>query len=187
MKLNHVLLALLFSLPSFGYAELSNENLLQNLPNGYKVDFETKQGNMVMTEMVPLAESVKNWTEMVTIQVFLGTKNASPEGFQTYMQKMWSASCTGASMTSVANGKENGYPFTIWMQTCPTNPSTGKPENTWFKAIGGHDSFYVVQKAFKFKPSSDQIDLWMQFFRSVMTCDTRLAESPCPKLTKVSP
>jgi hypothetical protein len=66
------------------------------------------------------------------------------------------------------------------------NQATGKPEKTWFKAIKGNDSFYVVQKAFKFDPSKEQIAQWMQYFRSVAVCDTRLADRPCPKLEKMS-
>ena len=38
----------------------------------------------------------------------------------------------------------------MWRMTCPLNRQTAKPEMTWFKAISGTDSFYVVQKAFKF-------------------------------------
>ena len=187
MKFNNLLLSILLLLPSVCFAELKDENLLQNLPKGYKVDFQTKQGDMVMTEMVPESESVKNWTEMVTTQIFLGLKNATPETFQAYMQKTWTASCAASTVTPVTNGKENGYPFSIWIQTCPANPSTGKPENTWLKAIKGNDSFYVVQKAFKFTPSHDQITQWMQYFHSVMVCDTRLADNACPSLTNISP
>lgn len=185
MKLSYFLLSLLLALPSVCLAELKDENLLQNLPNGYKVDFQTKQGNMVMTEMVPQAETVKNWTEMVTTQIFLGMKNATPEQFQAFMAKSWLAACKGGEVAPITKGEENGYAFSIWLQACPLNQSTGKPEKTWFKAIKGNDSFYVVQKAFKFDPSKDQITQWMQYFRSVMVCDTRLADRPCPKLEKI--
>lgn len=180
MKLSYLLVFLL-ALPSVCHADLSNENLLQNLPSGYKVDFQGKQGNIVMTEMVPQAETVNNWTEMVTTQIFLGMKNATPEQFQAFMTKSWLAACKDGNVTPIKKGAENGYDFSLWLQTCPLNPSSGKPENTWFKAIKGNDSFYVVQKAFKFEPSKEQITQWMQFLRSITVCDTRLADRPCPK------
>jgi len=59
-----------------------------------------------------------------------------------------------------------------------------KPEYTWFKAIQGNDSFYVVQKAFKFNPSEEQITQWTAFFRSIKVCDSRLKDRPCPKVLK---
>ncbi|THF67420.1 hypothetical protein E6C76_03380 [Pseudothauera nasutitermitis] len=171
--------------PSVCLAQLSDENLLQSFPQGYKVDFQTKKGNMVMTEMVPQAETVDNWTEMITTQIFLGMKNATPEQFQAFMSKAWLTACKDGGVAPIAKGEENGYPFSIWVQDCPLNPATGKPEKTWFKAIKGNDSFYVVQKAFKFEPSREQVVQWMQYFRSIVVCDTRLADRPCPELEKV--
>lgn len=178
------LLFLLLALPSISFAELNNENLLQNLPQGYKIDFQTEKGNMRMTEIVPEAETVDNWTEMVTTQIFLGMKDKTPEQFQSTMAKSWAAACKDSSIAPITNGEENGYAFSLWLQVCPINQATGKPEKTWLKAIKGNDSFYVVQKAFKFNPSEQQIVEWMQYFRSIMVCDTRHAEHPCPKLKK---
>ncbi len=185
MKLSHLLYICLF-VPMICLAQLSDENLLQSLPQGYKIDFQTKQGSMIMTEMVPQTETVDNWTEMITVQIFLGLKNATPEQFQAFMAKAWLGACRNGEVAPITKGEENGYPFSIWVQACPLNQATGKPEKTWFKAIKGNDSFYVVQKAFKFDPSKEQIAKWMQYFRSVAVCDTRLADHPCPKLEKVS-
>jgi hypothetical protein len=63
------------------------------------------------------------------------------------------------------------------------NKATGKPEITWFKAVRGNDSFYVVQKAFKFTPSAEQVTTWTQYLRGVAVCDTRLPDRTCPKTT----
>jgi hypothetical protein len=43
---------------------LSDENLLIAVPEGYKVDFQQRTGNMLISEMVPVAQTVANWTEM---------------------------------------------------------------------------------------------------------------------------
>lgn len=185
MKLSWLIYVCLL-MPSVCLAQLRGENLIQNMPQGYKIDFQTKQGNMIMTEMVPQTETVNNWTEMVTTQVFLGLKNTTPERFQASMAKRWLATCKDGKTAPITKGEENGYSFSIWLQTCPLNPGTGKPENTWFKAIKGNDSFYVVQKAFKFEPSKEQVVQWMQYFRSVGVCDTRRADRPCPKLKRMS-
>lgn len=161
---------------------LENENLLYNLPKNYKVGFQTKKNGMVMTELIPQQESINQWTEMVTAQIFLGLKTLSPEQFQTRMETLWSKACPNAQFATVTQGEENGYAFLIWMQMCPLNQTTGKPENTWFKAIKGNDSFYVVQKAFTYDPSKEEVVTWMHYFQSVKVCDTRRAESPCPSV-----
>jgi len=186
LKIFFFVMALLVSAePVCSSAELRDENLLQNIPSGYKIDFQTRKGNMILIEMVPQGESVRNWTEMVTTNIYLGLKSATPESFQAKMQQMWGASCKDSHFAPVTKGKENGYPFAIWIQICPLNQSTGKPEYTWFKAIKGNDSFYVVQKAFKFKPPEEQIPKWMQYLRSVIVCDARRNDHPCPKVGKV--
>jgi hypothetical protein len=160
-------------------AQLADENLLVAVPPGYKVGYRVERGNMVMNEMVPAGQTVENWTEMVTVQIFHGVK-APPEKFRDTLRKNWVAACPGGSGADVTSATENGYPVLIWLLDCPKNPQSGKPEITWFKAIAGNDSFYLVQKAFKFEPDKAQLDRWMAYLKSVSVCDTRIAARACP-------
>jgi len=161
-------------------AELVNENLLVTMPPGYKVAYRVERGRMVMSEMVPAGETVNNWTEMVTVEIFHELKTP-PEKFRDTLQKGWIAACPGGSGAPVTSTVENGYLVLVWLLDCPKNPQTGKPEMTWFKAIAGNDSFYLVQKAFKFRPSKDEIDHWMAFLKAVAVCDSRIAARACPQ------
>jgi len=176
-----VLIVLL--LPSAANADLVNENLLVEIPAGYKVGYRAERGTMVMNEMVPDGQTVNNWTEMVTVQIFHGLKVA-PEKFRDTLQQRWAAACPGGSGADVTSDTENGYPVLVWLLDCPKNPETQKPEITWFKAIAGNDSFYLVQKAFKFKPSKEEIDRWMAYLKSVAVCDTRIVARACPQSGK---
>lgn len=161
-------------------AQLVNENLLVALPDGYKVGFSGKKNNTIMNEMVPVAESVDGWTEMVTVQVFLGMKGTTPDQFKSRMEGMWRGACANASSHPIVSAVENGYPATVWLMSCPLNAKTGKPEITWFKAIQGNGSFYVVQKAFKFDPSKEQVVKWTGYLKKVTVCDSRLPDRACP-------
>lgn len=156
-----------------------NENLLVAVPKGYKPDYRAKSARGIITEMVLQNESVKDWTEMLTVQVFFRIKPA-PEAFRERIARDWAKACKGSRLHPLAQGKENGYPFAVWMLACPRNPTTGKPEWTWFKAIQGNDSFYVVQKAFKFEPARVQIIAWLSYLKSVSVCDTRGTDHRCP-------
>lgn len=164
-------------------AQLVNENLLVGMPAGYKVGFNDKNERRIMTEMVPAGETVEAWTEMLTVQIFFRLK-VTPAQFRTRMTELWAKSCPNAQTKSLGEAAENGYPSGLWLSACPRNPATGKPENTWFKAVQGQDSFYIVQKAFKFEPSREQTDTWMEFLRQVSVCDSRAPSHPCPALTK---
>src|SRR5579872_6676108 len=110
-------------------AGLVNENLLVAVPDGYKIDFRDKKNGMLINEMVPVAESVRDWTEMVTVQIFYNLK-ATPEGFRARGEKFWAGACPGSQFNTVAKATENGYSVLIWLQTCLLNKATGKPEIT---------------------------------------------------------
>lgn len=159
-------------------AQLANENLLVRVPPGYKVGSRVERGTMVMDEMVPTGQTVDDWTEMVTVQIFHGLK-APPEKFRDTLRQSWVAACPGGSGADVMSSTENGYPVLVWLLDCPKNPQSGKPEMAWFKAIAGNDSFYLVQKAFKFKPDKEQLDRWMAYLKSVTVCDTRVPARDC--------
>jgi hypothetical protein len=160
-------------------ADMQDENFQAGLPQGYKIGFNARNEKMSITEMVPAAETVENWTEMVTVQIFFGPPVIAPESFESEMVKGWRAACPGSEYKRIRQGSENGYPFLLWLLSCESNPATGKPEIVWFKAVRGADSLYLLQKAFKFEPSKAQIEQTMKHFREAQVCDTRLPDRPC--------
>src|SRR5262249_15316658 len=108
MKTTSVLLGLCMAfLASASRAELENENLLVKLPAGFKIDFEQKNKDMMINEMVPESETVNNWTEMVTVQVFYNLK-ATTDQFKTKMEEGMSAACPGSESHQIAQGDESG-------------------------------------------------------------------------------
>ena len=76
---------------------LENENLLVTMPPGYKVGFNKRAQNQAITEMVPSGETVENWTEMVTVQIYFGLKG-SIVGYRAKMEKDWANVCAGAQI-----------------------------------------------------------------------------------------
>ena len=171
--------ALVLAASSVSAFAFEGENLLVSMPQGYKIGFQKRQGNAQISEMVPSAETVESWTEMLTVQVFHGLATA-PEQFRDRVAQAWAKACARAIVKPIASAVEKGYPVAFWLLSCPLNAQSGKPEVTFMKAIRGKDSFYVVQKAFRFEPSQAQVVTWTQFLKNVGVCDTRLAERACP-------
>ena len=159
---------------------LENENLLAEVPSGFKIDYQAEQNGVVINEMVPEGESVNDWTTLVTVQIFMGMTNTAPEQYQENMTQSWFNACENSESYPVADGEENGYNFVLWQLYCPLNPSTQKVEYAYLKAIQGNDSFYLVQVAFRHEPSSDEITQWMQYLKQVQVCDSRIPEQACP-------
>jgi hypothetical protein len=169
---------------SFAHAELKDENLLQSMPDGYKVGQMDKKEKVTFVEMVPKAQSVQTWTEMLTTTVYHGGIKLNLNQYYSAMSAMWKKSCKGSSGVFQSQGKENGYPFALWVLICPLNPASQKPEWTWFKAIEGNDSFYVIQKSWRMEPKQDDVVSWMKYLRKIEVCDTRLPERKCPVVKK---
>jgi hypothetical protein len=160
-------------------AQMVNENLLVRVPDGYKIDFRDGNDQRLINEMVPQGESVSDWTEMVTVQIFFGLKGTLAQ-MQDNIANGWLKACPKGIHVPVVDTTENGYPVSLWQLSCPNNAQTGKPEWTWFKAMRGNDSLYLVQKAFRFEPSKEQITTWMRYLKTVAVCDSRLPGRACP-------
>ena len=165
---------------SSAFAGLQAENILTPLPPEFKIGFSTRDGRMDMAEYVPKAETVDEWSKMITVQIFHGLENVDAERFARGLQQRWVGGCAGGQGNEVHNGVENGYPVAVWMYTCPLNPQTNKPENMWMKVIRGSDALYGVQYAFRGILDRDMITPAMTYLREVEVCDTRRPDRPCP-------
>jgi hypothetical protein len=163
------------------FAQFIDEQLQTAAPPGYKIANQQRTKDSQITELIPEKQTLKNWTDMMTIQIFYGLK-VSPDQFMAKTEQLVSQACPGAEVALVRRGQENGYSFTLFLQECPRNPATRKPEVTWFKAIEGNDSFYVVQVAAKYQPSKEKITGFMQTMRRAVVCDTRLPDRACGPL-----
>jgi len=159
---------------------LENENLLTTIPSGFKIDYTKKQDNFIITEMVSDGESVNDWSTMITVEIFLGEKNTTPQQYEDTLIKRWFNACENSETYPVADGAENGYNFVLWQLYCPLNSATQKVEYTYLKAIQGKDSLYLVQVAFRHEPSDDEIKQWVGYLKKIQVCDSRIAEQACP-------
>lgn len=171
--------AVLLCLGATAHAQLKNENLLVGMPQGFKVGFNESRNGMNMQEWVPANETVQNWSEMVTVQVFLNRKDLDPAQFLATMEKQWAGACKGSTATPTVTGKTNGYTSATTLLRCPLLAASGKPETTMMKAIKGNDSFYLVQRAVRDLPTPAQLERTKQYLDGVSVCDTRRPAHPC--------
>lgn len=168
-----------------GGTGLQGENLLQATPDGYKLATSGRNGNVLTDEMIPRSQNIDHWNEMLTTQIYMGGIGPrGPEAFYRRLSAAWERACPGAMGKLIKTGTENGYPMAVWMQACPENPDSGRPEYSWFKAIQGRDSFYLVQKAWRFAPDPQQVKRWTRYLGTIAVCDSRIADQSCAALTR---
>jgi hypothetical protein len=167
---------------SLSWAQLNGENLVQTVPPGFKLGFNNSQDGMKMQEWIPEGETVENWSKMVTTQIFMGKGDWETGKFLNQIGQKWLSACKGSSPNTIKTGQANGYTVSMLLLYCPLNPKTGKPEATMLRAIKGGDSFYLVQKALRYRPTEDQIAQMAHYPGTVNVCDTRSIGHPCPDL-----
>lgn len=184
MPLLLLLCSLLLTPCSLLAADLgTGENIIQALPQGYQVGFNTIQGKVQLTQLVPAGQTVDNWNELVATQIFLGGAPQKSLGdFYRATADAWGQACPGAQQELVKTGPEKGYEVAFWIQICPQNPQTKKPEFTWFKALAGKDNFYLVQKSWAYEPNQNEVAKWSGYLRDIYLCDNRNSETPCPQV-----
>lgn len=165
------------------HAQLKGENLIVTPPAGFKVGYKGTNNGMNMMEWVPAGETVQNWSEMITVQIFNKRADLDPAQFLGRLQQQWLTACQGSKPASILTGKANGYTASMMMLHCPLLAATGKPETTMFRAIKGNDSFYVVQRAVRAVASPGQVEKMKQYLGEVSVCEAGLPQHPCPALT----
>ncbi len=169
-----------------GQSLIDAENLLFSPPKEFKVGFQSSRDNRLMTEWVPLSETVEDWTQMLTVQVFRAAAVDAP----TFLQgvgRRYLDDCPGTTAMGVFTGQVNGYVVSMLVLKCPRNPGTGKPETTAFRVIRGKDALYSVQRAWRDVPSEQALDDAMHMLGKVTVCDTRAPDHPCPSLDSLGP
>jgi hypothetical protein len=159
---------------------LEAENLLVAMPDGFEVGYQAAQDDQEIHELIPSGESVEDWSQMVTIQIFRGLSEVPGDLFAANMAGNWEGACEGATVNKLTEGEVNGFPFVMWFFGCPLNAQTGKPETMYFKGISGSDAFYSVQYAFRSAPADELDTIALTYLVGASACDTRRPERPCP-------
>jgi hypothetical protein len=181
--------AVIFCSSFAGAAEQqTGEQLFILPPNGWAVGYHDTKGNIDVTEVLPPGQTLKNWTEMLTVQVVGGAPTKSPQDLLKDQLEIVKNACEDIGAGQVSLAVENGYETAMRAVACPKSKQWGDGELSLYKMIGGHDRVYVVWRSWR-GPSFDKEHLpvpveitneWLAFMRQVLVCDTRDPRHPCP-------
>lgn len=132
------------------------EMLVASMPAGFKTGYEAAQGGQTIEERVPTAETVENWSRMITLQRFSGIAAVGAHGLLERLGGLMAQSCPGAKVGAITNGTEGGHPVAALRVDCPLNGATGKPETMFARAFQGASNVYLAQYAYRSKPTAEQ-------------------------------
>ena len=172
--------ALLCLVSSAAQAQPQGENLIVLPPAGFVVGHSDTTNFVSLTEWIPAHETVQNWSEMVTVQIFSRRADLNPVPFLTTLQGHWLAACPGSTPAAVAPDKANGYEAATMLLRCARLAATSRPETTMFRAIKGKGSFYVVQRAIRSSGTPDEVERMKRYLGEVSVCEGGSPDRPCP-------
>jgi hypothetical protein len=163
------------------------ENFQVPLPEGWKVGWGKNDKSLQMTELVPAAETVENWTQMVTVQIFKGRTDLHPKTFSESMAGLFQRGCDKVGTGKVGQRTVNGYASAQILIACTREAQSGRGSLTVVRSFAGNDSFYVVQMAWRTDPfaldampiSREQFMQGLAHLDGAVVCDTRGNEHPC--------
>jgi len=163
-------------------AQVRTEKFLLQMPKGFRLGWQKE----AWAEWIPAAESIDDWSEMITVQTYHLSPSVSQTQFLQGVAAGWMKACPETPVQKIFSGRTNGYPVSMLLLSCPRNPKTGKPETTAFRVILGNDALYSIQRAFRSVPQPDQLASAMEFLGTVSLCDVERPGHPCPSPTPSS-
>ena len=139
-------LAMLGLVVSTVAAEPMQERLVLSLPDGWDIGNFSVEGDMKMTEWIPDGQSVENWTERITLQVFRGVGDMTVQGFahRILVNSEWV--CARTTKQIDEQETDGPYPVLTLTLACDTD---NQHNHIRYKFIEGNDNFYVVQRAWR--------------------------------------
>ncbi len=166
----------------------AEERFIVPRPAGWKMVFSTSQPKLTMMEFVPAAESVDDWTQMVTSQTFVGARNVSVERYLERIAVEAKKVCDDVAVTPIRSATVNGQPAALMTQFCTRYAKTGKGEITLYKVIQGRDALYIAYRSWRGAPFQSgtqpvpraDLDAWVDYLNRVTVCDTADSARACP-------
>ncbi len=174
-----LMVAGLWAWPNLSLAQMVNENILADMPDGYKVASQNRRNGITQVEMIPRDQTLENWQDMFIVRIFHNSP-MSLKAFELQTTRRWFAACAKAAYKPDQRGTENGYDFTFFFLRCPDIAASGEPMSRIVKIIRGQDSLYLVQAVFKRDLTPEIVKDWTPFMTKIGVCDTRIEERACP-------
>ena len=163
--------------PARSITPIFGQLLVYYFPAGFKPAFEEAKGAGYIQESVPDGESIKKWTQMVTVTGAKGlaanpkvTPQVFANGIAGGFRKVCPASFGAMGLGTLKLGRHEGYAAVV---SCGVaNAGEGYSESMLLVVIKGDSDYYTVQWAERAAASAALIKFdeakWSERFRKLM-------------------
>jgi hypothetical protein len=170
MKISISLLVFLFCLPAVAADPVAqdSEQLNYFVPKGFKIAYQQENETSSVVEIISAAETLDNWSRMVTIQTFNDATKYDPEKYIIEISRRARELCGKVQVEPVTTSQQNGFAFSHKVIMCEPNLKTSKSEITNIKAIKGKQAFYVAQVTNRVDIDENEIRYWAIYLRDMV-------------------
>lgn len=164
------------------------EQLYLMPPKGWEVAFHDTKGAVDVTEVLPQGQTLKAWTEMLTVQMISGQPVKPPQDLLKEQVDVVRNACEDIGVGQLSLGVENGYETGLRAIVCPKSKQWGDGELSLYKVISGRDRAYVIWRSWRgpafekdrLPVPAEKTTEWLDFMRQVVLCDDRDQKRACP-------
>lgn len=175
-----ILAVLLAGSARSGVEPVGENIILDSLGEDWKVGFQRTRSNVSITEFVRGKETVHDWSQLVTLTVVDGTRDADLDKYTRNLRASLRQRCAvGGRVRTVGSERVSGLPARVLVVECSAYPG-GKPESHVQLNVAGREALYIFQRAAKVGRLDEKtVRAWGRFLRKLRVCDTRDPARPC--------
>lgn len=169
-------------------AQIPPERAGAHYPPDWVAEPPVHQDSLTVIRLLPPGETALNFTQAITIERY-EAEHRSPKDFVLSRAEASRPTCDGMLVSEVKEGLVNGYKAASVRFTCTRSQRNNKSGAVALTAVAGRDALHVLSwywlgqpvAANQLVPVPPQIvQQWDAFERSIIVCDTRFVEHPCP-------
>ncbi len=127
----------------------------------WKLGYQNAANNQVIAEFVVDGQTVQNWTELVTAQLFLGLRS-EPRYYVQYVKEKTAAACPDAQWNTIQES-----PYDVMYEWSVRNCSKAPDQSEIARVILGADGLHVLHYAIKAKEmSAENRQKWIECLKA---------------------
>ncbi|OUS18768.1 hypothetical protein A9Q97_00310 [Rhodospirillales bacterium 47_12_T64] len=140
-------------------------------------------------EWLPPGQTVNNWTDMITVQVFPGWAGGDVLNFLDELSEIYSKNCEVSGATPPLKDQVNGFPTGFRLINCTRDFTRNTGEVALFRATVGSNALYLIQHVFRVPEfeigaqpvTNEAMKTAFEGIRTGWACNLHSQNQPCPE------
>ncbi|WP_419903122.1 hypothetical protein [Kiloniella sp.] len=127
----------------------NGEFFMAAIPDGWQALPRATEAQQTSAEWLPPGQTVENWTDMITVQVFPGWAEGDVSIFLDGLADIYKQNCEVSGATPLLKDQVNGFLTGFRLINCTRDLTRNSGEVSLFRALIGQSAAYLIQRVFR--------------------------------------